>query len=500
MNGPICIHPENPKLFLFRERPLVLLTATEHYGAVFNRPFRFSRYLDDAAKRGITLTRLFTLFRELQSAINPYSTDKPETQDYIAPYERTGPGRARDKELRYDLDRPNGEFFHRLHRFLSEACDRGIIVEVVLLSNTYDERVWALNPLNRDNNVNGLEAINWPEYMSMRHGDLFQRQVAHVRRIVEETNRYDNVIYEVCNEPGGDFGGIPDSPTRDEVNDWLDALIRVIRETEAQLPNRHLIAGQEAFSYAPFEQPSDRSFGEMDYDIVNVHPLPNTTYGGESYDMGEFMSKQLRLEAVRDFGLATYAAPKPLNQDEDNVASQYKDYDGWTIHRKRAWMTLLTGNHYDYIDFSIIPLREDGTEDSRRHIRTWLTHLSRFVHSLDLIRARPLPELLKGRPEGTAGAAFGVEDEQMCVYLADCRELPAARDLPESERTDPEAGEPIAGAIGLDLPPTVFFVSAFDPKTGLRSPAASVEGRNAVEINVPPFVHDTVICIERADG
>ena len=96
MSQPIRIHPENPKLFLFRGRPLVLLTATEHYGAVMNRPFRFTRYLDDAAQRGITLTRLFMLFRELQSAINPYSTDKPETQDYIAPYERTGPGRARD--------------------------------------------------------------------------------------------------------------------------------------------------------------------------------------------------------------------------------------------------------------------------------------------------------------------------------------------------------------------------------------------------------------------
>jgi len=31
---PICIHPENNKLFLFRGRPRVLLCATEHYGSV----------------------------------------------------------------------------------------------------------------------------------------------------------------------------------------------------------------------------------------------------------------------------------------------------------------------------------------------------------------------------------------------------------------------------------------------------------------------------------
>ena len=50
---------------------------------------------------------------------------------------RTGPGRALDEELKYDLDRPNPEFFDRLHRFLSLASGYGIIVEVVLLSNTY---------------------------------------------------------------------------------------------------------------------------------------------------------------------------------------------------------------------------------------------------------------------------------------------------------------------------------------------------------------------------
>ena len=71
MPAPLRIHPQNPKLFEFRGKPRVLLTATEHYGAVMNRPFQFERYLADAADKGMTLTRLFTLFRELQTAINP---------------------------------------------------------------------------------------------------------------------------------------------------------------------------------------------------------------------------------------------------------------------------------------------------------------------------------------------------------------------------------------------------------------------------------------------
>ena len=94
-------------------------------------------------------------------------------------------------------------------------------------------------------------------------------------------------------------------------------------------------------------------------------------------------------------------------------ASQYKDYDGWTIHRKRAWTTLLSGGHYDYIDFSIINYCEKGTPASRRHIRTWMKHLSEFIHSLDLVRARPLPGMATALPAHAMEAVFGVPGEDI---------------------------------------------------------------------------------------
>jgi hypothetical protein len=484
---PLRIHPENPKLFEFRGRPLVLVTATEHYGAVMNRPFRFERYLPDAAKKGITLTRLFTLFRELQTPINPYSTCKPESPDYVAPYLRTGPGRALDGELKFDLDRPNPEFFDRLHRFVGMAAECGIVVEVVLFSNTYTEAVWALNPLHAQNNVNGMVAIEWPDYLSRRHPGLFARQVEHARRIVTELNAYDNVLYEICNEPGGRAEGREDRPPVAEVNAWLAALIEVVRATEAELPNRHLIAGQEAFCFEPWEQSSDLSFKTLDYDVVNIHPLPNTTYGGATYPLGDFMSKQLRLRALRDYCLATYAEPRPLNQDEDNIASQYKDVEGWTIHRKRAWISLLSGAHYDYIDFSIINYCETGTPESQRTIRTWMGNLARFMQSLDLIHARPLPDLLRGQPPHTVEAVFGVAGQDICIYLADARELSAARDLPAGVAGDPDAGRPLAGTVTLDLPAGSYQATIYDPSTGLYSPAIGFQAMTLYACNCRPL-------------
>ena len=494
-NNTIRIHPENPKVFEFRGKPIVLVCATEHYGSVMNRPFRFERYLADARDKAQTLTRMFTLFRELQSPINPYSTCKPESPDYISPFLRVGPEPALDNQPKYDLEKWNCEFFERLHRFLSIAQDYGIVVEVVLFSNTYCDSVWALNPLNAKNNVNDVEEINFADYLSTRHPRLFDYQCAHACKIVQEVNQYDNIIFEICNEPGSENPVDPSAATVDQVNDWQCAIAQLIRQTEASLANQHLISGQQAMHMLGMEyalgqiegsevQPADFSFANFPVDIVNIHPLPNSTFSGKSYDLGGFMSKQLRLRPMREFCLDTYRQPKPLNMDEDNVASQYKDYNGWTIHRKRAWVTVMSGCHYDYIDFSIINYCETGTPESQRCIRSWMSHLSRFVHTVDLINARPLRGFLKQLPDHTLSAVLAVRGQDYYIYLADEREL-----------DEPHASEEIQGSIVLDLPGGLYRMATFSPVTGLYSPWLGLEAKRELEIELPAFQHDLVVRI-----
>jgi hypothetical protein len=233
----------------------------------------------------------------------------------------------------------------------------------------------------------------------------------------------------------------------------------------------------------------------MDYDIVNMHPLPGVIHRGQSYELGHFMSKQLRLRDLRDYGLATYAESKPLNQDEDNVASQYKDYDGWTVHRKRAWTTLLAGGHYDYIDFSIIPYLETGTPESQQYLRTWFRYLSAFIHSVDLARARPLPGIVTALPEHTLDVSFGVAGEDVIIYLADARELREAAFVPESAPRGP--GEPIRGSVTVALPEGRYQAAMFDPKTGQYSPALEIAGGPAATVMLPEFRHDIVLRLQR---
>lgn len=241
---------------------------------------------------------------------------------------------------------------------------------------------------------------------------LLDVQLRYVRKIIEFTKGYDNVFYEICNEPGGNLQNNSKNARPAEVNRWQMQIASEIRDAEKHLPFKHLIAGQEAYNDAyddaPSRQPADSSFRGLSFDIVNIHPLPNASYRGKLYHMGDFMSKQLKLREVRDYCLDTYHESKPLNFDEDNVASAYKDYTGWTITRKRAWVSLLSGAHYDVIDFSIINYAETGTAASQKYLRSWFRHLSAYLKTVDIVKAKPLTHWLKEQPLHTLEAVFAV--------------------------------------------------------------------------------------------
>ena len=237
--------------------------AADRYGALWgglNEAFDYVPYLSMLARSGGNLTRTFILFRELQSAVNPYSTCKPESIDYLAPYPRLDAARtdptALDGQPRFDLDRWDARFFERLHDFVGRAAALDVTVEVTLFSNTYADQIWELNPLHHANNVNGLSPIHWTEHITARQRDRLDRQLALVEKVVTECRDHPNVIFEPCNEPGA--GAPVDPPValveQDEVNGWLDTIINAIRAADG---GRHLIAGQEAFRYDPWDQPLD---------------------------------------------------------------------------------------------------------------------------------------------------------------------------------------------------------------------------------------------------
>ena len=138
---PIALHPENPRYFLFRGRPTVLITSGEHYGAVLNRDFDYVRYLDELKAHGFNLTRTFSgTYREVPGSFGIRgNTLAPAPGRFLCPWARSDTPGASDGGNKFDLARWDPAYFERLKDFVAEAGRRGVVVELVLFCTMYDE-------------------------------------------------------------------------------------------------------------------------------------------------------------------------------------------------------------------------------------------------------------------------------------------------------------------------------------------------------------------------
>ncbi len=480
----VRLHPENPRYFYYNGKPIVLITATEHYGAVLNRNFDFTSYLDETADKKVTLSRCFLLYRELEDTPrNPHSPCKPLAGEYIAPFLRTGPGYATDGYLKFDLQRWDPEFFQRLHAFLDESSRRGIIVELTLFHNTDNDLCWNLNPFNAKNNVNGMEGAIWQEYTTMLNPGIWNLQQRYVRKIVQEVNRYDNIYFEICGEPAADIGG---RAKMREVEKWQVAIRDLIREEEAKLPKQHLIFEMPIYP-GNFGYQLDPLLDNKEVSAVNVHSA-SARCRGKIYPLGVSNAHDLGLHFLHHLWTSWYEeASKPLVMDEDNVGFSLYDED-WIINRKRAWTIVFSGGHYDMIDFSIqVGGQERGTPESREKIRSWMKHLSEFIHSLDFVHSRPLRDFPVAKPEGTNAATLTIGKGEWVIYLADSREI-----------NEFECGSPRSGKLVLPLPEGRYEVRLYSPEKGEYIEDGIQHSSNGkTTLMLKSFTHDIVVHVKR---
>src|SRR5262245_10859751 len=205
---PLALHPDNSHYFLWRGKPTVLITSGEHYGAVLNLDVDYVTYLDTLTADGLNLTRTFPgTYREIPGSFG--ITDNvlaPSPHRYLAPWARSNTPGYFDGGNKFDLTQWDEAFFKRLKDFMTQASRRGIVVEISPFTPMYDDKLWQANPMNIANNVNRVGNVPANEVFTTKHPGLLAVQEAVVRKIVTELKDFDNLYYEVCNEPY--FGGV----------------------------------------------------------------------------------------------------------------------------------------------------------------------------------------------------------------------------------------------------------------------------------------------------
>ncbi|MBI1895546.1 MAG: hypothetical protein HYS04_03275 [Acidobacteria bacterium] len=495
-------HPDHSGSFVYKGKPIVLVTATEHYGAVLNGKFDYVPYLDELARNQLNLSRAFTFYRELEDSIPPLgfsNTLAPEAGAEVMPWKRTGPGKANDGGPKFNLDQWNNEYFTRFKNFLKAAAEREIVVEVVLFCNPYRESIWSWFPLHPANNVNGVGGgiSEVGQFMELHDPTVTARQMAFVRKLVAELNSFDNMYFEINNETSARDNSRETAARQDA---WHVALSKAIRETEQKLPKKHLIAVNahqrlpaSASRELRYTETGDTPyFGNALIDIINYHYISRKTAGP---GISVLETAGTRFGNILAFMEARRHVNKPVVFDENYSGVIRGAADEWDRNRMEAWETILSGGAgFDHLDWSFTPQDPTGSgkvpiPDGRRldgrRFRDQLGILSRLWKESGPDQMDPAQNLVSAVPNQTLAVSSSRKDRRIhVIYVGDAR------------LKDAGFGKPIEGSLTLRLPAGQYEARMLPSgATGWSGPArVNVKGKET-HLWLPEFQKDCAIVL-----
>ena len=396
---PIQLHPENGHYFLWRGKPTILITSGEHYGALLNRTFNYRKYLKTLASHGFNLTRTFSgAYCEPVGAFKiKNNTLAPAKGQLICPWARSDTGGYANGGNKFDLKKWDRAYFKRLRNFVAEAGKCNVIVELVLFCPFYKDDMWKLSPMNAANNVNGIGNMKRTEVYTLRDKTLLAVQDAMVRKIVEVLKGFDNVYYEICNEPY--FGGV--------TLEWQAHIAETIVKAEANFKAKHLIAQNIANKSRKVTKPNPH------VSIFNFHyAKPPTTVG------------------------VNYGLKKVIGDDETGfTGSEPKAY------RLEGWDFIIAGGGlYNNLDYSFTVDYENGTAKIDAPggggpvFRKQLEILKDFINSFDFIRMKPDNSIIKaGIPNKATARALVQPGKGYAIYINGGNKAELVVELPRGE-------------------------------------------------------------------
>lgn len=455
-------HPDNPHYFTWRGHPEVLVTSAEHYGAVLNLDFDYEKYLETLRRDGCNLTRTFTggAYLEPRGAFKiEGNTLAPAPGRFIAPWARTDKPGAADGGNKFDLARWNGAYFERFRDFCQHASGRGIVVEVNLFCPFYHESMWLLSPFHPGNNVHGYADVGSTNVYTLdRHGGLLEVQERMVRKFAEELKDFDNIYYEICNEPY--VRKLPD--------DWQRHMTGVLAESQRGHPNPKLISWNIANRSAKVTDPHP-AIG-----VLNFHYTYPPVAVEENYGLGRL-----------------------IGENETGFRGASDD-----VYRIEAWDFIIAGGGlFNHLDYSFAVGFEDGTfrypptqpGGGGVAFRRQLRHLGTFIRSFDFVRMKPSDNLVRSGREGETSIRVLAEPARQYAAYLHHSAPPAWKD---KKRTN--TGE-FSAAFSIEVHAGEYRAEWIEPATGksLRTNALRHPG-GALALATPRHAQDIALRLVRA--
>jgi hypothetical protein len=255
--GPLRVHPSNPRYFQNSSGKAVYLSGSTFGWGLPGRDNNiadFISYLDLIKSTDHNLVRLWC-----------NESTWPLTPAIPMPWRRTGPGKALDNHLRFDLNQFDPAFFDDLRNRALEARRRGIYIMVMLFQGfSIDSKggavddAWPYHPFNSSNNINGINGDldgdgAGTEVHTLANPTITALQKGYVEKTIDTLNDLDNVIFEIANEDTESHAN----------NSWRYEMINHIKSYEAGKPKQHPVVltphayGGGNYNAALFSSPAD---------------------------------------------------------------------------------------------------------------------------------------------------------------------------------------------------------------------------------------------------
>jgi hypothetical protein len=206
-SGVLRVSSVNPRYFTDDSGKAIYLTGSHTWNGLIERgstdppqPFDFARYLDLLQSSNHNFIRLWS-----RHVTRYQSYGRDILYGSPLPWARSGTEMALDGKPRFDLNQFNDQYFTRLRDRVMAARDRGIYVSIMLFGGRVEISEWAGNPLNSENNINGIngdtdgDGKGDTQVLPLPPGiDAIQK--AYVCKVIDTVNDLDNVLFEISNE------------------------------------------------------------------------------------------------------------------------------------------------------------------------------------------------------------------------------------------------------------------------------------------------------------
>jgi hypothetical protein len=261
ISAPLKALSTNPHYFADGTGRAVYLTGSQTWNTLQDwgtngsvQPLDFKAFVNMLASYHHNFTLLWTTELPKVHALPSTASSPPDFTVAPFPWQRTGPGKASDGKLKFDLTKFNSEFFDRLRGRVRQLHAAGIYAGVYLFTGEFLNMFRSPTdgyPFTGSNNVNGIDDGGGIASVTMTVPNAITAfQDAYVEKMIDTLNDLPNVLWIVSEEA-------PASSVW-----WNNHLIALVHSYEATKPFQHPVG------YAVRHDNDDASITNSDADWI----------------------------------------------------------------------------------------------------------------------------------------------------------------------------------------------------------------------------------------